>query len=336
MGSTAQALGRAGASPASFGLTTQSAQAASLLVRQAPQSQRDPRQTASHHQEQQQQPARGGSGAGGTAGRALGLAKLASAPPSRVTDAPANLFVRPSTAHPSSRTSASTSGGSNPVSTSPRADASGGRNGHVNTRTGSGSRLGGGGGNGASTHGAKPPFSSSASSSASPSLAAAPAAVSAAPVTTPSSAAGEGERARSSAENGRSSAEGVHAAANAGVDNNIASKPAAASGWNPSGAGLRGGDGNVRGGGGGDGKSNGKSKSNITIHVFDEARGSRKDFSCDLPLLLREMRYFRNHLSSVDGPDEVRLPSPDALHSWNERKKKMSPSLSSTPVAPRL
>ena len=42
--------------------------------------------------------------------------------------------------------------------------------------------------------------------------------------------------------------------------------------------------------GGGDGNS-------IIIHVFDEARGTRKDFSCDLPLLLREMRYFRSHLS---------------------------------------
>ena len=38
----------------------------------------------------------------------------------------------------------------------------------------------------------------------------------------------------------------------------------------------------------------------IIIHVFDEARGSRKDFTCDLPLLYREMRYFQSHLSEYD------------------------------------
>jgi len=43
----------------------------------------------------------------------------------------------------------------------------------------------------------------------------------------------------------------------------------------------------------------------ITIHVFDEARGARRDFSCDLALLLREMRYFRSHLSGTDVPTQA-------------------------------
>ena len=45
----------------------------------------------------------------------------------------------------------------------------------------------------------------------------------------------------------------------------------------------------------------------ITIHVFDEARGARKDFSCDLPLLLREMGYFKGHLGGVLGPHELEM-----------------------------
>ena len=45
----------------------------------------------------------------------------------------------------------------------------------------------------------------------------------------------------------------------------------------------------------------------ITIHVFDEARGARKDFSCDLRLLLREMGYFKGHLGGVLGPHELEM-----------------------------
>ena len=40
----------------------------------------------------------------------------------------------------------------------------------------------------------------------------------------------------------------------------------------------------------------------ITIHVFDEAKLERRDFYCDLQLLLREMRYFRAHLGAARDP----------------------------------
>lgn len=43
----------------------------------------------------------------------------------------------------------------------------------------------------------------------------------------------------------------------------------------------------------------------VAIHICDEPRGIKQDFYCDLPLLLRHMRYFEAYLSGVSRADEL-------------------------------
>ena len=56
----------------------------------------------------------------------------------------------------------------------------------------------------------------------------------------------------------------------------------------------------------------------IVIHVFDEARDARRDFTCELALLTREMRYFRSHLSgsatTTTGQSSSRPPTEMSVH----------------------